>query len=179
MSRRGLSSRVGVSKFFALGAPNLRSMSSPLSLVVGVLALSLVGPLGCSSSDSSESEDEESAAEDLSKTKTFTELDEGKTVKVKLGQSFTIALKDKAASTGYTWMLKSVDKTLGEPKVDYTPPADPEHNLGANGRAKFTWSTKSPRDLTGAHKISLKLQRPWAENAPPADTYDITVVLKP
>jgi predicted secreted protein len=96
----------------------------------------------------------------------------GKTVDVALGRSFTIALSENA-STGYSWMVKSVDKTLGQPKTTMIP--GDVHRPGAPGTKKLTWSTKSPLDLVGKHEITLILQRPWAETSPPAKTFKVTI----
>ena len=45
------------------------------------------------------------------------------------------------------------------------------------GTAKFTWSTKSPLDLVGKHDITLILQRPWAETAPPTEADNRSLLL--
>ena len=100
----------------------------------------------------------------------------GKTVNVPLGKSFTIALSDNSASSGYKWMVKSVDRTIGQPKETYTP--GDVHRPGNPGIAKFTWSTKSPLMLVGSHTITLIKQRPWAETAPPAATFKVTINIK-
>jgi predicted secreted protein len=96
----------------------------------------------------------------------------GKTIEVALGRSFTIALSENA-STGYTWSVQSVDRTIGQPKIT-TIPGDAKRP-GSAGTKKFTWSTKSPLDLVGEHTITLVKQRPWAETSPPAATFEVTI----
>lgn len=92
-------------------------------------------------------------------------------VDVTLGRSFTIALSDNAPSSGYKWMIESVDKTIGAPKESYKPgPA-----VGSAGLRKFRWTGKSPLDLVGRHEITLVLQRAWAELSRPAKTFKVTV----
>jgi predicted secreted protein len=112
------------------------------------------------------------AAEEV-KAAVIDEASNGKTVTVALGRSFTIALAENGASTGYTWNLKSVDKTIGQPKVT-TIAGDPKAP-GSAGLKKFTWSTKSPLDLVGKHVITLEKLRPWAETSPPAATFKVTI----
>jgi predicted secreted protein len=111
------------------------------------------------------------------KARVIGEESNGTTVEVQLGRSFTVALADSQASSGYRWRLESVDKTLGAPKESYAaPPKDGP--VGASGTRKFTWKTTSPLNLVGKHKISFELQRPWAETAPPARTFEVTIDIK-
>src|SRR5258706_2465116 len=65
---------------------------------------------------------DDGAAEEI-KAAVIGEESNGKSVDVPLGKSFTIALLDNAASSGYKWMVKSVDRTLGQPKITYVPSA--------------------------------------------------------
>src|SRR4051812_22972319 len=92
---------------------------------------------------------DDGAAEEI-KAAVIDEGDDGKTIPITLGRSFTIALTDNA-STGFVWRVKSVDKTLGSPKQT-TVPGD-VNRPGSPGIAKFTWSTKSPLSLVGQHTI--------------------------
>jgi predicted secreted protein len=146
----------------------------------GVLSLTALtlGPLACAGADAQDpapvndpASTSDGAAEEI-KASLIGEESNGKTIDVALGRSFTIGLASNA-STGYRWHVKSVDKTLGQPKEstvagDVTRP-------GSGGVQKFTWSTKSPLDLVGKHVISLEYQRPWAETSPPAQTFKVTI----
>lgn len=149
-----------------------------LLTILGLSALA-VGPMACttSSDDSndgtgtSDPQTSDGADEEV-KAAVISEKDDGKTVNVQLGRSFSILLQSNA-STGYLWSVKSVDKTLGQPK-ETTIPGD-VNKPGSPGAQKFTWKTKSPLNLVGQHQISLEYQRPWAENSPPAKTFSVTV----
>lgn len=153
----------------------MRTISLATSLALAALAL---GPIACSAETtddgSSEPATNDGAAEEV-KAQVIGESDNGKTVTVALGRSFTIALPENA-STGYTWRVKAVDRSLGYPK-ERTLPGDASRP-GSSGVKKFTWSTKSPLSLAGQHHIVLELQRPWAETTPPAKTFEITVDIK-
>lgn len=153
----------------------MRTISLATSLALAALAL---GPIACSAETtddgSSEPATNDGAAEEV-KAQVIGESDNGKTVTVALGRSFTIALPENA-STGYTWRVKAVDRSLGYPK-ERTLPGDASRP-GSSGVKKFTWSTKSPLSLAGQHHIVLELQRPWAETTPPAKTFEVTVDIK-
>jgi predicted secreted protein len=112
-------------------------------------------------------------ADEEIKAAVFGDADNGKTVQVVSGRSFTIALADNGASTGYAWKVTAVDRSLGYPK-ESTIPGDVSRP-GSPGTKKFTWKTKSPLDLLGQHKITIAKVRPWQETAPPAATYELTV----
>ncbi len=105
------------------------------------------------------------------KAAVFGEEDNGKTVQVVSGRSFTIALSENA-STGYTWNLGAVDSALGTPKVT-TIPGDVS-KPGSPGLKKFTFGAKAP---VGSYKITIENIRPWAETSPPAKTFEITVAI--
>jgi predicted secreted protein len=138
------------------------------------LALAAVACGGSSSDDTSAPGDTANGSDEEIKASVIGEESNGKTVEVALGRSFTIALQDNSASSAYRWSIKSVDKTIGDPKESYVPPPN-KACLGCAGTAKFTWSTKSPLNLVGKHDITLILQRPWAETTPPAKTFTVTV----
>jgi predicted secreted protein len=145
--------------------------------LAGLAALSLSSMVGCAAptDDAAAPADpatSDGAAEEV-KAAVIDESSNGKTVTVALGRSFTIALAENGASTGYTWNVKSVDKTIGQPKVT-TIAGDPKAP-GSAGLKKFTWSTKSPLDLVGKHVITLEKQRPWAETSPPVATFKVTI----
>ena len=72
------------------------------------------------------------------------------------------------------WSVKSVDKTLGQPKVTQIP--GDSARPGAPGLVKFTWSTKSPLDLVGKHTIVLLHARAFGSS--PTSTLTVTVDIK-
>jgi predicted secreted protein len=142
-------------------------------LLASVLASSMMACSGSpdESASAGSTETAGGAEEDLKGD--IGESSNGKTVKVALGDAFTIALPSNAASSGFQWHVQVVDRTLGYPKTTYQAP-DP-HRIGASGLTRFTWSTKSPLDLAGKHEITLVLERPWSETVPPAETFRVTV----
>lgn len=153
-----------------------------LSRVSTLLLLSLtasVASVACSAetaSDDGEPASSDETDEQDVKAKVIGEESNGKTVDVQLGRSFTIALAENP-TTGYRWRVKSVDRTIGQPKDVYTPGGQPGQ-VGSGGTHKFTWKTNSPLNLVGKHKIDFELQRPWSETAPPAKTFSVTIDIK-
>jgi predicted secreted protein len=144
--------------------------SAYLSLM---LAACFLGACGGSSSSSDGSPAVADGSNEEVKAQVFGEESNGKTVEIVQGQSFAIGL-DENASTGYSWQVKAVDKTLGSPTKTTIPPDT--NKPGASGVAKFTFSTKSPLVKVGdSYKIDLDLARPWAETVPPAKTFEMTV----
>lgn len=148
-------------------------------LALSIAAVAALGLAACAAdtqSDEATSGDEGSDEQDV-KAAVIGEESNGKTVEVQLGRSFTIALTDSAASSGYRWRVSAVDRSLGQPKESYTPP--PANGpIGGSGTRKFTWKTNSPLPLAGKHKISFELQRPWSETAPPAKKFSVTIDIK-
>jgi predicted secreted protein len=156
--------------------------SNPL---VRFLALSLVAATGvtlaaCAADTESPADpvaaDEGTDEQDVT-ARVIGEESNNKTVEVQLGRPFTVALADNSASSGYRWIVKSVDKTIGAPKESYAAP--PKNGpIGGKGTRKFAWKTSSPLNLVGKHKITFILQRPWAETSPPAQTFTVTIDIK-
>lgn len=102
------------------------------------------------------------------------EESDGKTVQVVAGRSFTVALEDNRASSGYAWTVTSAPASLGAPKVAYLAP--PSSRLGASGVARFTWKTTGAVEQVGMRTITFALARSW-EPAKPSRTITITVEL--
>lgn len=157
--------------------------SSPIltRLLASSLAVVSAVSVAACAADTEEAADPATAGDETDEqdvvARVIGEESNGKTVEVQLGRSFTIALSDSQASSGYRWSVKSVDKTLGAPKESYAAP--PKNGpIGASGTRKFTWKTNSPLNLVGKHKISFELQRPWAETAPPARKFEVTIDIK-
>lgn len=131
------------------------------------VALSL-GSFACSSPPAAEASDTtQSDLVNKSSAVKLTQADDGTTVTVKSGRNVVLELPQNA-STGYVWMVTSND--LGDPKRDVT--GGDVDQPGAAGTAKFTWSTAGQ---SGSHTIELSLQRPWAETAPAADHFSVTL----
>ena len=156
-------------------ADERRMRSLSFIALFGLVFVASSSVVACSaSSDDAEpsTADTASGADEEVKAAVIGEKSDKKTVDVQLGRSFTIALSSNA-STGYSWRIKSVDRTIGSPK-ESTVPGDASRP-GAPGTQKFVWSTKSPLQLVGQHKIQLEYVRPWQETAPPAKTFEVTI----
>jgi predicted secreted protein len=145
--------------------------------IFAVATLSIASLVACSATTSEEDpagevETEDGEAAEI-KAAVFDEGDNNKTVSVTLGRSFAIALSDNA-STGFQWNVKSVDRTIGQPKVTQVP--GDSDRPGSAGLKKFTWATKSPLDLVGKHTIVLEHARSFSKAG--ATTFTITIDIK-
>ena len=143
---------------------------------LGLAAFTIVSFVACGGAASEEPTEtpatDDGEAEEI-KAAVIDESDDGKTIPISLGRSFTVAVSDNA-STGYVWSVQSVDRTLGQPKI--TQIAGDASHPGAAGLKKFTWSTKSPLDLVGKHTIVLLHAR--ASGNSPSTTLTVTVDIK-
>jgi hypothetical protein len=102
------------------------------------------------------------------------EASNGKTVSIQLGQSFKIGLSESIYPA--KWKVTSVDKTLGAPKESVLR-AQGNLGIGAPSTHLFTWSTKSPLDLVGKHKINFAYA-PTAPSSPATKTFSVTIDIK-
>jgi hypothetical protein len=116
----------------------------------------------------------DSADEQDIKALVIGEESNGKTVSVQLGQSFKVGLSESIFPA--KWKVTSVDKTLGAPKESVLR-AQGNAGIGAPSTHLFTWSTKSPLDLVGKHKISFAYA-PTAPSGPPTKTFTVTIDIK-
>jgi inhibitor of cysteine peptidase len=100
-----------------------------------------------------------------------TEADQGKKFTLNMGDSLVIVL-DSNPSTGYAWVVKSVDEPVlslaGEPvfKVD-------SGKLGAPGKTTLTFKTMS----SGFQELTLFYQRSFEKDAQPLKTFTINVTV--
>ncbi len=145
-------------------------MRSTNLLALGLVALSLTA-VACgssASSDSSQPADTADGSDQEVKAAVIGEESNGKTVSVTAGRSFTVALEDNGASTGYSWVVKD-DGGFGKAKESSIP--GDVSRPGSPGTKKFTWSANA----AGTHTITIEKVRPWAETTPPADTFKVTI----
>ncbi len=131
-----------------------------------LLATALLTTVACSSAPNDDGSQSSASSVVSSNEVRLTKADDGKTVRVNVGQDVILTLPDNA-STGYTWQITSND--LGDPQVHNT--GDPSRP-GAGGHVVFTWSTAG---ASSVHTIELVLQRPWAETVPPIDHFTVTL----
>ena len=97
-----------------------------------------------------------------------------KQVELSVGQSLVVTL-DSNATTGYSWSLiqNSDDTVLSNTGNEYIAPQTTPPLVGAGGKEEWTFKALKK----GTSTISMGYSRPW-ENAPPAETFDLTVVVK-
>ncbi len=99
--------------------------------------------------------------------------DNGKTVTAKKGEEIVLSLPANP-TTGFDWTLTLVDKTLGQPTIDFASSTTDPNIAGAGGVRTFTWSGTSALDLRGTHVVELAYKRSW-ETTPPARTFKVTI----
>ena len=145
----------------------MRPMHFFFSAALVALSFSSVA-CGGAADESTPADDTNSADVTASKTVKLTVADDKKTVHVTAGQKVALTLSQNA-STGYMWMVSN-DGGLGD-AVETTTPGD-THKPGSSGTDTFTWKTAGK---SGAHKLTLIYQRPWAETTPPAETFTVTI----
>jgi inhibitor of cysteine peptidase len=148
-------------------------MNRSLLLLAQVSLASIVAltSLGCSASASDDASADESEDE-LKRSVSLTDLDNGKKVTVTEGQSLNLTLESNA-TTGYAWSVTSTDRTFGYPTERFLAPTSSA--IGAPGRQKFTWKTKSPLSMVGKHTVTLAYARSFEKNVKPAKVFKFTV----
>jgi len=102
----------------------------------------------------------------------LTAADNGKTIKLKLGDLVTISLKGNP-TTGFSWRTAKLDgKSLeqkGEPK--YTTNRHQPGMVGVGGMFVFTFKAAKP----GKTEVNLEYVRPWEKNKKPVETFTATI----
>lgn len=97
-----------------------------------------------------------------------------KTFLTKVGNTFFIKI-DSNPSTGFTWDLNNpLDTILLLQGSDYVPRTTNPKVIGGGGDEIWTFQAIKP----GKTVISLKYQRTWEKNIPPAKVYDFPVEVK-
>ncbi len=99
--------------------------------------------------------------------------DNGKTLKVKVGDVIRIKLKSNR-TTGYSWAIvsgKTDAKVLKAGEIEYTVDEHPAGMVGVGGNDFCTFTALAP----GKTDISLGYARPWEKDKAPAETFKLTV----
>lgn len=102
----------------------------------------------------------------------LTEGDNGKTVRLKVGETFTIKLPGNP-STGYSWNGAAdpeVVVLVGEP--EFTSDAADENIVGAGGTLTMTYKAVK----AGEGELKLQYSRVW-ESVQPEKTFTVRVVV--
>jgi inhibitor of cysteine peptidase len=98
--------------------------------------------------------------------------DSGTNIYLEVGQTFTVTLEGNP-STGYTWEISPVDKTVISQVGD--PVWAPKSNLlGAPAMLTLTFRA----DANGDQPLVLIYHRPWEKDVPPVEVFDVTVVVQ-
>jgi inhibitor of cysteine peptidase len=97
-----------------------------------------------------------------------------KTIHVLPGKTICVKLKANH-TTGYSWSLAAVDKSVLEvgEEGEYESDPHPEGMVGVGGNE--VWSFKAI--AAGETEISLVYVRPWEKDEPPAMTFNLKVIV--
>ncbi|MDY6966481.1 MAG: protease inhibitor I42 family protein [Halobacteriota archaeon] len=134
-----------------------------LNHTILVLVIVLVGTSGCLSSDL-----EETVYVDASSA--------GKEVELSLGDTLVITLNSNP-TTGFRWNLTEMSdgSVLRLSGNEFEPPEASDPPLvGAGGREVWTFNAIK----AGSSIISMEYSRPWEEETEPAETFNLTIVVK-
>ena len=100
----------------------------------------------------------------------------GKKVSVAAGGSVTVTLESNA-TTGFIWALieNSDASVLQEAGHDYIVPETDGTPVPGKG-GEEVWTFRALKE--GTSTISMEYKQPWDAGAEPADTFELTVVVK-
>ena len=122
--------------------------------------------------DTKDATDAKADAKAASKTYEMTRDDNGKTLKVKVGDVIRVKLKSNR-TTGYSWALtgKTDAKVLKSGEVEYKVDEHPAGMVGVGGNDFCTFTALAP----GKTEIALGYARPWEKDKEPAQAFKLTV----
>ena len=102
----------------------------------------------------------------------LTDADHGQTIEMNVGDTFSVELESNP-STGYSWQVAAMDnavlKQIGQP--EFKPESD---QVGAGGIEILRFETVG----RGQSILKLIYHRPWDQDVPPLETYEVRVVVK-
>lgn len=106
------------------------------------------------------------------------DADNGTNITARVGGTVEIEVAGNP-TTGYSWETKSVNaavlKPVGEPEYRQTPrPAGGQPLVGAGGTFIFRFKALA----AGTSPVHLIYRRPWEKDAPPAQEFKATVVVR-
>jgi len=102
----------------------------------------------------------------------LTSADDGKTIELKLGDTFTIKLEGNP-TTGYNWYVISSDPQIVAQQGDPAFKAD-TMMVGSGGMVTLTFKALSP----GTTTLQLGYLRSWEKDIAPLQTYSLTLIVK-
>jgi inhibitor of cysteine peptidase len=102
-------------------------------------------------------------------TTTLTEADNGKSLKIGLGDAVTIRLKENP-TTGYRWAVDRIDNQVLQTEAsDFN--AGTAGGIGSGGEHTFSFRSKK----TGTAGIQFKLWREWEGDRSITDRYSVNI----
>ena len=105
----------------------------------------------------------------------LTKKDSGRTLHLDKGDTFTVLLVSNP-TTGYSWKFGNPpfdDKVMIVREDKFIPPENKEL-CGAPGKHSLTFLAKG----SGRTDLQLIYVRPWEKNKPPAQEFNLTVIVK-
>ena len=142
-------------------------MQRVLSLVLGLLIIAAVvgGTVAWAESDKDKS------ASGIAVDASYS----GEQLEIAAGKTFTVTL-DSNATTGFSWQLagNSDDSVVELVNSEYQTSQATEGLMGAGGQEVWTFKALNKGEST----ISMQYSRPWETGVEPAETFELTVVVK-
>jgi inhibitor of cysteine peptidase len=113
------------------------------------------------------------ASADTGTPKIFNVNESGKQVTLSPGDSLVVTL-DSNATTGFSWSVAGIsdEDVVDEVSNEYQAP-DSEL-MGAGGQEIWTFEARDE----GSSTIEMQYSRPWETGVEPAETFNVTVVVK-
>ncbi len=98
-----------------------------------------------------------------------TEADDGKSVRVRLGEAFVVRLQE-SPTTGFRWEIHATNEAILSPrKSEFSQ--EPGQGIGGGGLRSFEFRTAS----RGTVQISMKLWRDWEGEGSVTKRFQVTV----
>lgn len=113
-----------------------------------------------------------SACSSYENGRTLTDENSGQTIEMNVGDIFTVELEGNP-STGYTWEVAEMDTALLK-QVGETEFETDNDLVGASGVLILRFEAID----TGETALNLVYHRPWEEDIPPEETFEVSLVVK-
>jgi len=102
----------------------------------------------------------------------ITQADDGRQIELQAGDTLEITLPVNP-TTGFKWEVSDIDSTIlrlaGEPTFEQSSNA-----VGSGGQVTLRFEAVRP----GQTELKLILHRPFEKDAPPIQTFEVTVIVK-
>jgi len=105
-------------------------------------------------------------------TKPLTEADDGRLIELKIGGKLEIILPGNP-TTGFQWEVSEINSAILEPIGE--PKFEPSSNaVGSGGNVTLRFEAVG----TGQTELKLIHHRPFEENVPPIQTFEVTITVR-